>query len=277
VWTALTQPEELRQWFAESVEVEPREGGAYRFWGKRTYGGPVTATDRQTIVRFDPPRALQFRWDIEGADGEVIMTLAPKPDGDAGVQTVLTVKHVFNAEPLVPGAAEVVDDLWRYTLGNLQSHLRGSGVVMTDFSDSRPEVRLSIVIDAPRSKVFRALIDPAFLSKWLDAPAAEVDARVGGRYSYGWKYPVGGREVTGGPTRILELVSDEKLVTDWPDWRGDPAKPDTQVTWMLESIGTAKTKVTLIHSGFTRTVDMSDYAFGWREFAEKLKAEVERQ
>lgn len=170
----------------------------------------------------------------------------------------------------------MVDDLSRLTLGNLGAHLRGGeGVVRPDFTSPRPEVKLSIVIDAPRERVFQALTDPASMKRWLGAPAPEVDLRVGGRYSYGWKYPVGEREVTGGPTRILEVVPDEKLVTDWPDWRGDPAKADTQVAWHLESAGPANTRVTLIHNGFTRTVEMSDYAFGWAEFAAKLKAEGE--
>lgn len=133
---------------------------------------------------------------------------------------------------------------------------------------------LSIVIDASRERVFHALIDPASMRRWLGAPAPEVDARIDGRYSFGWKYQVSGRDVAGGPTRIIDSVSNERLVTNWPDWRGDPDKPTTQVAWTLESLGPGQTKVTLVHSGFARPVDMSDYPFGWAHFIEALKADV---
>jgi uncharacterized protein YndB with AHSA1/START domain len=33
IFSALTDPAELRRWFAEHVEIEPRQKGAYRFWG----------------------------------------------------------------------------------------------------------------------------------------------------------------------------------------------------------------------------------------------------
>ena len=141
---------------------------------------------------------------------------------------------------------------------------------MPDFTDPQPEVRASILINAPREQVFRALMEPAKLDKWI-ASAASVEPRVGGRYSYGWKYPVDGRDVTGGPTRILEMIPNEKLVTDWPDWRGDASVPKTTVTWLLESAGDG-TRVTVIHSGFARTTDISDYPFGWSGFLGQLKA-----
>jgi hypothetical protein len=37
----------------------------------------------------------------------------------------------------------------------------------------------------------------------------------------------------------------------------------------------AKTRVTLVHGGFARASDLSDYPFGWGEFLSKLKAEIE--
>ena len=97
---------------------------------------------------------------------------------------------------------------------------------------------------------------------------------MGGRYSYGWSYDQGGKKVEGGPLSILELVENEKLVTDWPDWRGDMSVPMQKITWLLESIG-KQTRVTLIHSGFVRTADTSDYPFGWGFFLSRLQLVAE--
>jgi uncharacterized protein YndB with AHSA1/START domain len=191
-----------------------------------------------------------------------------------GSASTLALKHSFATKPEVPWAEELVDDLWRLTMGNLDAHLRGgSGIVLPDYTDPSPEIRVSIVIDAPRERVFRALMDPAALNEWI-AAAAVVEPRVGGAYGYGWKYKHGGRDVEGGPTKILDLVENERLVTDWTDWRGQHERGMTRVAWLLESVG-EKTKVTLVHGGFSRAADMSDYPFGWGEFLGRMKSTVE--
>jgi hypothetical protein len=117
------------------------------------------------------------------------------------------------------------------------------------------------------------LVDPAALNKWV-ATNADVDARKDGRYRWGWTYKYGGHDVEGGPTRILAFVLDERLVTDWLDWRVDATRPLTRVAWLLEPVG-SKTRVTLVHDGFSRVADKSDYPFGWIEFLEQLKKLVE--
>lgn len=78
----------------------------------------------------------------------------------------------------------------------------------------------------------------------------------------------------GGPTKILEMVPNERLVTDWLDWRGDTTRPATRITWLLEDARDA-TRVTLIHDGFSRVVDQSDYPFGWTWFLDRLKEATE--
>ncbi len=76
-------------------------------------------------------------------------------------------------------------------------------------------------------------------------------------------------------SRIIDLVENEKLVTDWPDWRGDESVPRQTLTWTLEKLGPARTRVTGVHSGFVRAVDVSDYPFGRGYFLNQLKAVVE--
>ena len=68
---------------------------------------------------------------------------------------------------------------------------------------------------------------------------------------------------------ILELVANEKLTISWPDWRGDPSVPTQSVTWLLEPDASG-TRVTLVHAGFIRAADVSDYPFGWGHFLSEL-------
>jgi uncharacterized protein YndB with AHSA1/START domain len=271
-FAALTQAEDLKAWFAEHVEVEARPGGAYRFWGKHTYGAPTRAEATQKILRIAAPSELAFSWALHGQLSEVSLTIEPNPEG--GASAIVKGKHAFPIAPNINRAKEMVDDLWRLHCGNLKAYLKGSGdLLLPDFTDAAPAIRLSLLIDAPPERVFRALLDPALLNKWV-ASAAVVEPRVGGRYSYGWSYEHGGARVEGGPSRILEMIENEKLVIDWPDWRGDASVPKQQITWLLESAG-KQTRVTMIHSGFVRAVDISDYPFGWGSFAKRLKLTAE--
>ena len=82
-------------------------------------------------------------------------------------------------------------------------------------------------------------------------------------------HKVDGRDVEGGPTKILEFIPNEKLVLDWPDWRGDKSVAGQRITFQLEAEGSG-TKLTFVHSGFDRTTDIGDYPFGWVYFIGKL-------
>lgn len=274
VFSAWTSSDSLRRWFAEEVEVSSAEGGPFRFWGKHTFGTPTSTAANQRITHWVPDETLGFTWPIDGSESAVVVTLEPKPDPDGGPEgTSMQLRHSFDS----PQELELIDDLWKLTLGNLDAFLRGGdGIVLPDYSDPSPEIRMSIVIEAPPARVFSALIEPEKMNRWLGCPKAEVEPRTGGRYRYNWEYKVGDRDVVGGPTTILDYVENERLVTDWPDWRGDPDKPKTRVAWHLEDLGDGRTRVTLVHGEFPRVVDFSDYPFGWGWFLTQLKTEVER-
>lgn len=274
VFAALITPDALTHWFADHVQIEAHRGGAFRFWGRYAYGTHTAADATQRVTLCERPRLLGFTWRFEGQPSEVTLTLTPAEPDASGARTTVAVRHAFPARLSVAWGDELVDDLWRLTLGNLDAYLRGGdGIVLPDYTDPDPEIRLSAVIHAPRDRVFRALVDPDQMNAWV-AAAADVDLRIGGRYGYGWTYKIADRDVVGGPTTILDLVPNERLVTDWLDWRGDPTRPPTRLAWILEDVP-AGTRVTLVHGGFSRVADQSDYPFGWVFFMGKLKATVE--
>jgi len=273
VFAALIEPARLTRWFAEHAEVVPRVDGSFHFWGRHSYGAPSRSAVAQRIRAIEPSRVLAFTWRFHDVDSEVKFELAPDDAEKNPGGTRLQLRHTFSAPLAIDRPKELVDDLWRLHCGNLKAHLTGDdGLCLPDFTDPEPAIRVSIRIDAPRERVFRALLDPEILNRWI-AQAAVVEPQAGGTYSYGWRYDCKGRQVEGGPRRILELVENEKLVTDWPDWRGDDTVPVQTITWLLEPDGDG-TKVTLVHSGFVRAADASDYPFGWGGFLEQLEEAV---
>jgi len=269
LFEALTGERELEGWFAEHASVEPRLGGAFRFWGRHTVGTPAEADAKGTISEFEPDARLAFDWEVCGVPSVVAITLTPE-ETDQGPVTRLAVRHELRATLDQPRPKELIEDWWRFSLGNLTAHATGHGEVLRpDFTDPNPEIRLSMTVAAPPEAVFRALTDPDALREWMGAPAPVVEPRVGGRYELGWKYEVDGQEVAGGPMKILDIAPNERLVVNWPDWRGDSTVPTQTITWLLKP-DPAGTRVTLIHTGFVRTVDFSDYPFGWGHFMSQL-------
>jgi hypothetical protein len=57
VWSAMTDPDELRSWFP-GIEIELRQGGKFQIWFGGDCEGPAHVSG--TITEFDPPHVLQM-------------------------------------------------------------------------------------------------------------------------------------------------------------------------------------------------------------------------
>jgi uncharacterized protein YndB with AHSA1/START domain len=57
VWAAVTEPDQLVQWFPSAVTIEPREGGTVEF-----SGDPHLADVRGTVLTWRPPHRFGFTW-----------------------------------------------------------------------------------------------------------------------------------------------------------------------------------------------------------------------
>lgn len=276
-FAAWTEPAQLEAWLADEVEIDPREGGDFRFWGRSVLGTPGANQADQRVTAFEQGAKLSFSWTLCGLPSQVELTFAaavyvpfamgsdaPKVEPVPGCK--LTLRHRLEGTLPFPRPEQLLDDHWRLACGNLFGHLEGKGnVVLPDYVDDTAEARLSIEIEAPPSAVFRALIEPDQLERWM-ASKATIDPRPGGVFDLGWS------EEHGAPTcKILELETDRKLAISWPDWRNDPEVPDQRVEWLLTPLsGGAVTRVEILHTGFVRAADRSDFQQGWTGFAEAL-------
>ena len=283
VWTALTDPDALRAWFAEAVELDLRVGGAYRFFGRYSLGVPDAGTADQTITALEPERQLAFTWTWSGVPTEVELALEPDEWREFTVGSnhprranepgcKVTVTQRFDGLLPFPRPEHLADDHWRMALANLFAHLDGAPVLLADHADPEPEVHLSILVDAPPSAVFRALTVPELVDRWIGT-GSRVDPRVGGGFDLGWS-GCGAAEsapkpLDECPVKIVTLESDRRLAITWPDWRGSPEVPDQRVEFELTPEGSG-TRVELRHTGFVRSVDRSDYYQGWYGFLEAM-------
>ncbi|HEV2193762.1 MAG TPA: SRPBCC domain-containing protein [Nitrosopumilaceae archaeon] len=139
------------------------------------------------------------------------------------------------------------------------------------------EIRKIIEIDASPEVVFKALTNIDELTQWFPDQGT-FEARVGGKIHFtmlakSHKQIDRDHFLEG---EVLEIVPNKKLVyTFIPDdkYRPDSIRvPTTTVTWNLEEIGKNKTRVTLIHSGFTKEMSkqFKETIEGWNYFTARL-------
>jgi uncharacterized protein YndB with AHSA1/START domain len=90
VWRAVTDPDELKEWFPASVIYEPRVGAPMHFDFGGVHGQDVWPGE---VTDWDPPRAFAFRW----GEDELRFELSPADEG-----TLLVFTHSFDHEPGKP-------------------------------------------------------------------------------------------------------------------------------------------------------------------------------
>ena len=118
VWTAVTDPEHLRQWFPSPVEVDLRPGGAMRF---TAFEGDAEDESGATgtVDEVEAPRRLSFRW----GDDHLTFDLTSEDGG-----TTFALTHSFDDRYGGPSFATG----WEVCLGGLRSVLAGEPVPPPD-------------------------------------------------------------------------------------------------------------------------------------------------
>lgn len=187
VHRALTEGDQLEQWFAKHADVS-MDDGRYGFWGRLTPEHPDRPQGR--LLEAIPNEKLRFEWTLRGEQTEVTVNLKEK-----GAGTRIRLEH-FGIPTIHPGQYAVTD-FWSLSLDNLRAWVERREVgLQCDFGAIKlGGVRLEVDIDAPPEEVFSTLIDPEKLSRYI-ANDPVVEPVVGGRYDYGWG---------DGPTKILDL------------------------------------------------------------------------
>ena len=146
--------------------------------------------------------------------------------------------------------------------------------------------RVTRHLAAPRSAVYRALLDRDAVQRWKVPPGMtsqvhEWDAREGGRLRVSLTYTGGGTGKTSAHTdtytgTFTELVPDEKVVEVDEFETTDPALggPMT-ITVTLTDASDGGTELAAVHDGLPDGVRPEDNELGWTESLARLAALVE--
>jgi uncharacterized protein YndB with AHSA1/START domain len=232
VWQALTSPSELEVWLAEHAEVDlPR---AFRFWGRYTPEGEVA---HQRLLDVGD-HTLRFVWSLAGEDTTVEMRV--DADGpEASVISVSQTHYDFQLALEESSSLSVIETFWSFSLGNLVDFLAGRTIgYRCDFTSR--DLRAELEINAPRERIYAALIDSEQITAWFGFPVG-IEPWVGGRFAMGGlDEPM--RDQIGDAARIVAIEPGRKMAVDF----GDAGIS----TWELAD-SQGKTHLTFVQSGFT--------------------------
>jgi uncharacterized protein YndB with AHSA1/START domain len=147
------------------------------------------------------------------------------------------------------------------------------------------------IIRAPRALVYRALLDPADVERWMvpESMTSHIhsfDAHVGGGFRISLTYDIptdAGKTSARTDTyhgTFVRLVPDEQVVEVLEFETSDPAiRGLMTVTFTLADAdaegGTQGTEITGVHDHLPRGVPPADNELGWRESFAKLARLVE--
>ena len=146
--------------------------------------------------------------------------------------------------------------------------------------------RISRYVNAPRARVYSALIDADAVAQWkvptgMTSHVHSFEGREGGTFRISLTYdaPTGAGKTTAHTDtyhgRFVKLVPNERVVevvefeTTDPGLRGEM----TITTTLADAAG--GTDVLAVHEGLPRGVSTADNEAGWREALERLAALVE--
>jgi uncharacterized protein YndB with AHSA1/START domain len=146
--------------------------------------------------------------------------------------------------------------------------------------------RISLRMKAPRSKVYRALLDPQAVGKWMvptgmTSHVHAFDPREGGSFRISLTYdaPIAiGKTTAHTDTyhgRFVKLVENERVVevvefeTAEPTLRGEMT-----ITIALADVD-GGTEILAVHDGLPPGLSTADNEVGWRSSLAKLAALVE--
>jgi uncharacterized protein YndB with AHSA1/START domain len=147
--------------------------------------------------------------------------------------------------------------------------------------------RISQRVNAPRSIVYRALLDARAVATWM-VPAGMTshvhafDAREGGTFRISLTYdaPTGTGKTTAQTDtyhgRFVKLVPNEQVVEVVEFETTDPAiRGEMTITITLADADGGGTDVLAVHDGLPPGLTAGDNEAGWRESLAKLAALVE--
>ena len=243
VWKALTDVEEMRQWYFDLKEFTPEVGFEFEFVVEHE---GMKYHHLCKVTEVIPQKKIAYTWRYKGEPGDSLVTFELSADGN---KTKLRLTHEgLETFPKTPA----------YARKNFEAGWTGIGTELEQFLEGQDrQFVISRTFDAPRDLMWKIWTERDHLAKWFGPKgvtivSAKNDLRVGGVFHYGMKTADG--KMMWGKWIYREIVPPQRLVfiVSFSDEQGGVARHPLNAEWPLETLSTVtfaeqdgKTEVTV--------------------------------
>lgn len=268
VWDALTDKDQMKEWYFEVSDFKPEEGFEFEF-----YGGPeeIRFLHKCTVVDVEKQKRLSYTWRYEGYPGQSLVTFDLVNEGAERTRLIVTHRGLDTFPADSPHfVVENFNEGWNALFGLLLRHLEGRRARVPSSDDYGCETDLNATADS----VYDALTNgiPQWWTKQFegsaDRPGATFTVRFGDR--------------TFKTMSVMELSASFKVVWSVVDARLDVPGLNDPTEWVGTTIvwdilrQEDRTRLRLTHIGLQPTVECyAVCADGWRRSIASLKSFVE--
>lgn len=155
VWRAITDKDQMKQWYFDLADFKPEVGFEFRFEGnneERCYLHLCRVTE---VV---PGRKLTYSWRYDGYEGNSFVTFELFPEGEKtrlrltheGLETFPVDNPDFAKKNFVQGWTEIV------------------GTLLKNFVE-KDTIKKTVEVQAPPAKVWDVLLEPSSIKEWAKA------------------------------------------------------------------------------------------------------------
>lgn len=270
VFKAISDPQELTEWFPDVATLEPKVGGRFQFTFYQHLDRRKKKTDRDArpegrVLEFIPNKKLAYSWrhkDVPDFPETVVTWELEQLDKN---KSKVTLTHSgFTGREEDKGFREH-NQGWDYFVARLveycnektaKSDLSAKGTSFT--------IEQSYYFDVPPTKVFQAMTDPKILVKWF-LSKAKVVPKEGGTYSFDW---IGGYHMTG---RVKRFETNKAVSYSWHDEMPGGEMAETTASFQVAKKGHG-TLLKLRHSGFTDPEHFAECSSRWAYYLTNMKS-----
>lgn len=151
VWKALTDKEQMKQWYFDLSGFKPEPGFEFTFEGENEGRKFIHLCKITEVV---PNKKLSYTWSYEGYEGLSHLTFELFEESE-GTRLKLTHEGLETFPQTKDFKKENFAEGWTYI----------TGISLKDYLE-KTTIRREVAIKAPSMKVWNVLIDPSFTKQW---------------------------------------------------------------------------------------------------------------
>jgi uncharacterized protein YndB with AHSA1/START domain len=264
VWKALTDKNEMKNWYFEIKKFKPEVGFEFQFYGGSDEKKYLHLCGIKEVI---PNKKLSYSWRYENYKGESIVTFDLLPEGNKtkikltheGLESFPNDNPDFARKNFVEGWNQII------------------GTSLKEYVEKKQDfiAKAEISINKPPSKIWKALTKPEIIKQYLFGTEVTTDWKIGSLITYKGVWKGKSYEDKG---RILQVEPKKLLVsTYWSSLAGLLDIPENYktVSYKLSSQDN-KTKLTVTQDNNTSQDEANHSEHNWNEVLNKLKELLEK-